>query len=85
MALCSIPIALVSLLYQNTGYVQFGYRFSLDYTLPLLLLLALSRRAPPGRLFCLCVVWGVLVNLFGALTFSRYWQFYFNGSFPVSF
>ena len=85
LAVCSIPIALASLLYQNTGYVQFGYRFSLDYTLPLLLLLALTRRAPLGRLFCLCVVWGVLVNLFGALTFSRSWQFYFNGSFPVSF
>ena len=83
--LCCVPIALASLLYQNTGYVQFGYRFSLDYTLPLLLLLALSLRMPLSRGFCLCVVWGVLVNLFGALTFSRYWQFYFNGSFPVPF
>ena len=83
--LCCVPIALASLLYQNTGYVQFGYRFSLDYTLPLLLLLSLSLRLPLSRGFCLCVVWGVLVNLFGALTFSRYWQFYFNGSFPVPF
>ncbi|MBL9004384.1 MAG: hypothetical protein JNJ46_09065 [Myxococcales bacterium] len=85
LAVSCIPIALASLLYQNTGYVQFGYRFSLDYTLPLLVLLALTRREPLGWGFCLCVVWGVLVNLFGALTFSRYWQFYFNGFFPVSF
>jgi len=85
LALACIPIALASLLYQNTGYVQFGYRFSLDYTLPLILLLALTQRLPLRRRFLACVVWGVLVNLFGALTFSRYWQFYFNGFFPVSF
>jgi uncharacterized integral membrane protein len=85
LSLSCIPIALASLLYQNTGYVQFGYRFSLDYTLPLVLLLALTQRVPLRRGLTLCVVWGVLVNLFGALTFSRYWQFYFNGFFPVSF
>jgi len=90
LALCCVPIAGFALLYQNTGYVQFGYRFSLDYMLPLVLLLALTQghrlrepASPLGRLFRLCVVWGVLVNLFGAFTFSRFWQFYFNGFFPV--
>lgn len=91
LALCCLPIALFALLYQNTGYVQFGYRFSLDYMLPLVLILALTQgqtlSGPASyrqRLFYACVVWGVLVNLFGAITFSRYWQFYFNAFFPVS-
>ncbi|HNN95302.1 MAG TPA: hypothetical protein PKI03_23655, partial [Pseudomonadota bacterium] len=57
LALCCVPIAGFALLYQNTGYVQFGYRFSLDYMLPLVFLLALTqgRRlrepgSPLGRL-----------------------------------
>jgi hypothetical protein len=91
LLLCCLPIALFALLYQNTGYVQFGYRFSLDYMLPLVLLLALTQGHTVGgprswrqALFYACVVWGVLVNLFGAITFNRHWQFYFNGFFPVS-
>lgn len=93
IALSVAPIIAAALLYQNTGYVQFGYRFSLDYTLPLVALLALTQghrlriTSPADRrrhqIFCALLVWGVLVNLFGAVTFSRHWQFYFNGFFPV--
>ena len=32
--------ALPGLLYQNSGYIQFGYRFSLDYMIYLMMLLA---------------------------------------------
>src|SRR5690606_22297724 len=40
VALIAIPI----LCYQNSGWVQFGYRFSLDYTVFLILLLAVGAR-----------------------------------------
>jgi len=71
-------VALPSLLYQNSGWVQFGYRFSLDFAPLLLLLLALGGRRF-GRLFVAAVVFGVAVNLFGALTFDREWKHYAGG------
>ena len=78
------PIALAGLLYQNTGYIQFGNRFSLDYFFGVIVLLALLL---PGcgkqTLFRVLVLVGVAVNLFGAITFGRAWQFYWNGFFPV--
>lgn len=82
--LAVLPVALAGLLYQNTGYIQFGYRFCLDYLLVLVLLLKLgSARAAQTWLFRVLVVLGVAVNLFGAVTFGRMWQFYWNGMFPV--
>jgi len=84
LAVCVIPVALAGLLYQNDGYIQFGYRFSLDYMLPLVLLLLILRPAGVTTLrFRALVIWGIAVNLFGAITFGRMWQFYWNGFFPV--
>jgi len=71
-------VALPTLLYQNTGWVQFGYRFSNDYAPLLFVLLALV--GPPLRgLFMLASAGAVIVNFFGALTFGRPEQarFYF--------
>ncbi len=56
--------------YQNTGYEQFGYRFSLDYTVYLVLLLALGRR-PIGWVFKVSILAGVAVNAFGVAVFKR--------------
>ena len=70
-----IPTALCTLLYQNTGWVQFGYRFSLDYLPLVFVLVALSGRRF-GRFFWACAVFSVAVNTFGAVTFDRYPQFY---------
>jgi hypothetical protein len=60
--------ALPGFLYQNTGYVQFGYRFSLDYTPYLMLLLAVGAR-PMHRAFQALALAGVVVNAWGALVF----------------
>jgi hypothetical protein len=60
--------ALPGFLYQNTGYVQFGYRFSLDYTPYLFLLLALGGRPMRGGFTALALA-GVVVNTWGALVF----------------
>jgi hypothetical protein len=68
VAVCALP----GLFYQNTGYVQFGFRFSLDYTPYLVLLLGISGwsfRAPLTRGL---VGAAVLVNTWGALAFRGY-------------
>jgi hypothetical protein len=74
-------VAVPDLLYQNSGWVQFGYRFSLDYTVFLICLLAIGGR-PITRWFKVLVVLGVIVNLFGAITFGRMPMFSYDGFFP---
>lgn len=73
-----LPCAL-DLLYQNSGWRQFGYRFSNDYAVMLFVLLALGQRKM-GGFFKACAVWGIAWNLFGAVTFDRAEQerFYFR-------
>jgi hypothetical protein len=73
--LCVALVAAPSLLYMNSGWFQFGYRFSLDYMVFLIALLAIGGRAI-GRLAKVLIAIAIAVNLFGAVTFARYWQFY---------
>ena len=63
-------VALPGFLYQNNGWQQFGFRFSLDYTPYLIILLALSGRALDG-VFWLLAALGVAVNAWGAAVFNR--------------
>ena len=73
--LAIIPVALADLLYQNSGWVQFGYRFALDY-LPLVFVLIAVGDRRFGKLFYLAAVFSIAVNTFGAFTFDRAPQFY---------
>lgn len=61
-------VAIPTFFYQNSGWVQFGYRFSLDYTVFLILLLAVGGRPLrwPARTL---IAIGIAVNLFGAWSF----------------
>jgi hypothetical protein len=68
-------VALSDLCYQNSGWIQFGYRFSLDYMALVFALLALDQR-PFKKVFYALLVCSVAVNLFGAITFDRMPQFY---------
>jgi hypothetical protein len=68
-------VALPSLLYQNSGWIQFGYRFSLDYLVLLIMLLAIGGR-PLTRLAKALIIIGIVINLFGAITFDRAWSYY---------
>jgi len=70
------PLAM-NLLYQNTGWSQFGYRFSNDYALFVMLMLAVSQRPLKG-VFAALGAWAIAWNLFGAVTFERgqYSRFY---------
>jgi len=75
-----LTTALPSLLYHSSGYVQFGYRYSLDYLIFFMVLLAISSR-PMTKLFKGLVVFSFAVNLFLAITFDRYMQFSYDDSF----
>jgi len=72
-------IGIPALFYQNTGWMQFGYRFSNDYALFLFVALALSRRRLSWHFWALSV-WAVAINSFGAATFdrSRYIRYYYQ-------
>ena len=72
-------VALPTLFYQNTGWVQFGYRFSNDYAVFLFALLAVSAQRF-SRAFQVAACASVLINAFGAWTFGRaeYAAYYFQ-------
>jgi hypothetical protein len=78
LASALFPIAM-DLLYQNSGWRQFGYRFSCDYAILLFVLLALGDRRMGGW-FRLAALWSVGWNLFGAVTFDKaaFDRFYFR-------
>jgi len=68
-------VAVPTFFYQNSGWIQFGYRFGLDYLPFLVLLLAVGGR-PIGWGTRALIVFGIVVNLFGAITFDRSWEYY---------
>jgi len=70
LALTILAVALPGLLYQNTGWMQFGYRFSNDFALMIFLLLAIGGRRF-GALFYSAAVFAMVINAFGAITFDR--------------
>ena len=77
MALALVCVALPGLFYQNTGWSQFSYRFSIDY-LPYLVMILACRGYPINRLFQVLFGLSVLISLFGAITFGRLSQFYYG-------
>ena len=75
----TVPVVIMLLLYQNSGWLQFGYRFSNDYAVFLFAMLAIA--GPRfGAPFWALAAWGIAVNTFGALTFDRggFQQFYYT-------
>ena len=63
---------LPGLVYQNTGYAQFGFRFSIDYTPYLLLLFALGGWSWKKPLPLVLGLLGLAVNFAGAVGFRGY-------------
>jgi hypothetical protein len=71
LVLSFAAMALPGLFYQNDGYVQFGFRFSLDWTPYLLMLLAVNGLKMDKLFWSLAAV-GVAVNTWGAIAFKGY-------------
>ena len=70
LLLAAIAVAIPALLYQNTGQVQFSYRFALDF-LPLLLTALVVGGGARGRLFPALVLVSAAIQLHGAWWFAR--------------
>ena len=77
LLIASLFIFIPHVLYQNTGWAQFGFRFSLDFTPYLIVAPGLSGR-PMKRGFMTLFVIAVIFNLFGAITFGRFNSFYYD-------
>ena len=75
-----LATALPSLLYNNSGYVQLGYRFSLDYMVFLMMILAVGNR-PLSRWWKGLVLLSIPINLFLAVVFDRNMEFSYDDSF----
>lgn len=70
LTITAVLVAIPSLLYQNTGWVQFGYRFSNDFAVFLIAMIAVGGRRL-GPTFGALAAIAIGVNLFGALSFQR--------------
>ncbi len=70
-------VAAPALLYQNDGWQQFGYRFALDFWPALMGVFAL-RVGHLSRKVKALIVLGMVVQLFGAVTFGRMEWFYYD-------
>lgn len=64
-------IAVTHIFYHNTGWIQFSYRFAMDYLVFLVLLIAFSGHRL-GWLFRSAVLLSIGINVFGAVTFGRF-------------
>jgi hypothetical protein len=66
-ALLLIPL----MLYYNTGRDQFGYRFSMDFIVPVMILLALGQKNDVSRVMRILVMVSIGVNMWGVLWFHH--------------
>lgn len=78
LAATALAVALPNLGYQNSGWIQFGYRFSNDFAPFLIAMLAVGGRRLGPAFWGLAAV-AVVVNAFGAVSFQRagYERFYY--------
>jgi len=66
----SLGLLLIPLItYFNTGWYQFGYRFSLDFIVPLLVLLAFGTGERMSRMFRWLILGSILMNAWGTAWF----------------
>jgi hypothetical protein len=68
MFLVAIPI----LLLMGTGWVQFGPRYTLDFTVPLLLLTAAGLRRWPIKLIVLLLLISIMHYILGTMHLALY-------------
>ena len=65
-------LSLIPLLtYYNTGWWQFGYRYSLDFMPVVMVLLAIAARERISTKFWILIVAGVLINAWGTWWFMN--------------
>lgn len=80
IGLSALGVVVMNLMYQNSGWRQFGYRFSNDYAIPLFVLFAIGGKSTKSTWFALAAAWSIAWNTFGAVSFDRaqYSRYYFS-------
>ena len=78
LAITAAIVAIPDLFYQNTGWMQFGYRFGLDFLPYLFVMLAVGGRSFGTRWFWIAFGLSIAMNALGAVTFDRMGMFYYE-------
>jgi hypothetical protein len=78
LAATALAIAAPILVYQNSGWIQFGYRFSNDFAPFVIAMIAVGGRRLSAPFWLLAAI-ALVVNGFGAVTFQRapFGRYYF--------
>jgi hypothetical protein len=78
LAVTALAVAAPGLLYQNSGWTQFGYRFSNDFAPFVIAMVAVGGRRLSAPFWLLAAI-ALVVNGFGAVTFQRapFTRYYF--------
>lgn len=75
-AWAALGLTLVPLIfYYNTGWQQFGYRFSMDFVIPALVLLAVGRGQRLGWPLRVAIALGIAINLYGIVCYYNGWTY----------
>ncbi len=61
------------LMYYNTGRDQFGYRFSMDFIVPMLLLLAIGQKQEISKNLRMLIIVSIGINAWGVLWIHSLW------------
>ena len=72
---------LLLMFYQNTGWVQYSWRFIIDM-LPCLFLLFILTKCRLSSWYKLATCWAIMINLLGALVFGRYSEWWLGVNLP---
>jgi hypothetical protein len=70
----ALGLVLLSVItYYNTGFFQFGYRFSLDFMMPMIVLLAVGAKSKVSWAMRALIIVGVMVNACGVAWWYKHW------------
>lgn len=69
--LAALLVAIPNLLYYNTGWMQFGYRFALDFIPFLLVPMAVGMRGKISKLAILLILLSIVANYYGLHWFFK--------------
>lgn len=68
-SIISVAVILSSiLLYYSTGWIQFGYRYTLDFTVPLLILCIFGIKGKVNSLFAISIIMSIIAYILGIIS-----------------
>ena len=69
---CSILLAIIVLsMYSNNGAIQYGYRYMLDFTIPIIMLIAYNAGERISAPLKTLIIASIFINFYGTLSWFR--------------